>query len=71
MDPRETEVGQTSVAGSKPKTLLEVGASRSCACRAGKCRPESSEMTNSSPGQCGRQSAQFMSTYFLQGVEQE
>lgn len=72
VDPRETEVGQTRVAGAKPKTQLEVGASRSCDYRAEyskKCRPEYSEMTKSSPGQCGRQSVQLMSTYFLQGVE--
>lgn len=70
VDPRETEVGQTRVAGSKPETQLEAGASRSCDYRAGKCRPEYSEMTKSSPGQCGRQSVQLMSTYFLQGIEQ-
>lgn len=69
VDPRETEVGQTRVAGSKPKTQLEVRASRICDYRAGKCRPESSEMTNSFPGQRVRQSALLMSTYFLQGVE--
>ena len=69
VDPRETEVGQTRVAGSKPKTQLEVRASRSCDYRAGKCRPESSETTNSFPGQRVRQSALLMSTYFLQGVE--
>ena len=54
MDPRETEVGQTRVAGSKPKAQLEVEATRSCTCRVGRCRAESFETANSSAGQRGR-----------------